>query len=132
VGSAGHERRITNVAAGVANTDAVNVGQLNAGLASTLTSANDYTDQQVKSLNHDLGGRVDKVGAMNAALAGVALSAGGIDADNRLAVSLSSYSGEEGIAAGYVRSVAHNVNLSIGGAYSQGQATANVGLGIGW
>ncbi|HEY2032358.1 MAG TPA: hypothetical protein VGH02_01595, partial [Rhizomicrobium sp.] len=55
VGSAGNERRITNVAAGTASTDAVNVGQLNAGLASTLSSANDYTDAQVKGVRHDIG-----------------------------------------------------------------------------
>lgn len=33
VGNAGAERRITNVAAGTAVTDAVNVGQLNAAIA---------------------------------------------------------------------------------------------------
>lgn len=54
VGAAGAERRITNVAAGVNSTDAVNVSQLQgvvsesvACCAQTLTSANSYTDQQV-------------------------------------------------------------------------------------
>lgn len=35
---------ISNVATGVASTDAVNVAQMNAGLSQTLTSANAYTD----------------------------------------------------------------------------------------
>ncbi|WP_280924925.1 YadA-like family protein [Ciceribacter sp. S95] len=43
---------ISNVAAGVADTDAVNVGQLNEGLSDTLTAANTYTDQvAVTTLN---------------------------------------------------------------------------------
>ncbi|MGL4767985.1 MAG: YadA family autotransporter adhesin [Formosimonas sp.] len=48
VGSVGNERRITNVAAGVANTDAANVGQLKAMGATILNQANTYTDQQMK------------------------------------------------------------------------------------
>jgi autotransporter adhesin len=56
VGSAGHERRIANVAAGVNTTDAVNVGQLNAGLASTLAQANSYTDNQFKKLDRKSSG----------------------------------------------------------------------------
>ncbi|CAA0128882.1 Uncharacterised protein [Starkeya nomas] len=38
---------ISNVAAGVANTDAVNVGQLKDGLSNTLIEANTYTDNRV-------------------------------------------------------------------------------------
>jgi autotransporter adhesin len=44
VGSAGSERRIVNVAPGVANTDAVNVGQLNQATAGALSQANRYTN----------------------------------------------------------------------------------------
>ena len=51
VGSPGNERRITNVAPGIAGTDAVNVDQLNAAIANaggmSLTMANAYTDRQV-------------------------------------------------------------------------------------
>lgn len=45
VGAAGAERKVTNVAAGTNDTDAVNVSQLNDTAATTLASANTYTDQ---------------------------------------------------------------------------------------
>lgn len=47
VGAAGAERKVTNVAAGTNDTDAVNVSQLNDTAATTLDSANTYTDQSV-------------------------------------------------------------------------------------
>nr|WP_233849871.1 YadA-like family protein [Paraburkholderia sp. HD33-4] len=46
VGSVGNERQITNVAAGTAETDAVNVGQMNSSVARGVQQANDYTDQR--------------------------------------------------------------------------------------
>jgi autotransporter adhesin len=55
VGSVGAERRITNVAPGINGTDAVNVNQLTAAMASTLASANAYTNQQIANVNFDLG-----------------------------------------------------------------------------
>ncbi len=54
VGAAGAERQITNVAAGVQATDAVNVAQLNNGLAGTLSAANRYTDSRLNALQFDL------------------------------------------------------------------------------
>lgn len=53
VGAIGGERQITNVAAGVQNTDAANVGQLRQGVA----SANAYTDARVGNLQ----GNIDRV-----------------------------------------------------------------------
>ncbi|MGH8040210.1 MAG: YadA-like family protein, partial [Stenotrophomonas sp.] len=50
VGAAGAERKVTNVAAGTNDTDAVNVSQLNDTAATTLASANTYTDQQISLL----------------------------------------------------------------------------------
>jgi autotransporter adhesin len=54
VGAPGAERQITNVAAGTRDTDAVNVSQLNQGMASTLTQANNYTDSRIAAINYDL------------------------------------------------------------------------------
>jgi autotransporter adhesin len=54
VGSANATRRITNLAAGVAGTDAVNVNQLNAMAAATLANANGYTDTQIAGVRFDL------------------------------------------------------------------------------
>ncbi|MGL4767273.1 MAG: YadA family autotransporter adhesin [Formosimonas sp.] len=47
VGSAGRERQISHVAAGTADTDAVNVSQLRGYTASALAQANDYANQGV-------------------------------------------------------------------------------------
>jgi autotransporter adhesin len=58
VGSEGQERQITNVAAGTADTDAVNVAQLN----ETKDWARDYTDEKVSALDRrvsSLGRRAD-------------------------------------------------------------------------
>ncbi len=55
-------KQIHNVQAGTANTDAVNVGQLNSGLASAINTANSYTDQKLSNLQGDvwnLYGRVN-------------------------------------------------------------------------
>jgi len=54
IGAVGAERQITNVAAGTRVTDAVNLGQLNTGLADTLAQANSYTDLQLATLDFDL------------------------------------------------------------------------------
>jgi autotransporter adhesin len=50
VGSATEQRQITQVAAGTAATDAVNVGQMQGQMASTLNQANGYTDQRFNQL----------------------------------------------------------------------------------
>lgn len=47
IGSLGNERRLVNVAAGVAQTDGVNVSQLLGQSSQTLIQANSYTDVQV-------------------------------------------------------------------------------------
>lgn len=70
VGYGGGERQITNVAAGTRATDAVNVGQLNAGLSNTLTQANNYTDSRPADIRFDLGKlRRDADGGIAAAMA---------------------------------------------------------------
>ncbi len=54
-------RQVTGIAAGSAATDAVNVAQLDAGVAQAVSQANDYTDSQVGAVNDridQLDGRV--------------------------------------------------------------------------
>ncbi|NUY30603.1 adhesin [Paraburkholderia sp. JPY303] len=51
VGSATQQRQITNVAAGTADTDAVNVGQMNSSVAQGVQQANNYTDQRINATN---------------------------------------------------------------------------------
>jgi autotransporter adhesin len=54
-GTPGTPVQLKNVAPGIRPTDAANLGQLQAGLASGLSSANAYTDGQVAGLRFDLG-----------------------------------------------------------------------------
>ncbi|MFI8716462.1 YadA-like family protein [Stenotrophomonas sp. NPDC077464] len=61
VGAAGAERRITNVGAGTAGTDGVNVSQLNDTAATTLNSANAYTDAQADATLTEANTYADQV-----------------------------------------------------------------------
>ncbi|ASL44571.1 Adhesin Ata autotransporter [Burkholderia sp. AD24] len=60
MGSAGQERQVTNVAAGTAATDAVNLGQMNDAVKSAVgnlpagMSAKQYTDQQINTVQHSV------------------------------------------------------------------------------
>ncbi|TDX14545.1 autotransporter adhesin, partial [Buttiauxella sp. BIGb0552] len=59
VGSVGSERQIANVAAGTQGTDAVNVTQLN----SSISNANNYTDNKFSSLKNMIDDNKDKMSA---------------------------------------------------------------------
>jgi len=71
VGAPGSERRITNVAPGIAGTDAVNVDQLNAFGSGVLSAANSYTNRQFAVLDSLLSTKINRAAAGGAALAGV-------------------------------------------------------------
>ena len=72
VGTAGGERQVTNVAPGTQPTDAVNLGQLQQGMQTTLNQANAYTDNKFNQLQT----QIDTVhkDAMGAAAAGMAMA----------------------------------------------------------
>jgi autotransporter adhesin len=88
VGAVGAERQVTIVAAGSAATDAVNKGQLDGGIA----TANSYTDQRYSAMADSFDiykgeiderlrhqdRRIDRQGAMNAAMLNMATSAAGM------------------------------------------------------
>jgi autotransporter adhesin len=142
VGSVGHERRVTNVAAGTASTDAANVGQVQASAANTLSSANAYTDgrmQQVMQLQDDVfqrldqqDERIDREGAMQSAMSMMIGSAAGIDAPNRLATGTGFQGGEAAISVGYQRAFGPKNTLTIGASVTESESTWGVGYGIGW
>ncbi|MGA7440008.1 MAG: YadA-like family protein, partial [Luteibacter sp.] len=159
VGAAGAERRVTNVAAGTAPTDAANVGQVDQALttaksyadqgdASTLTQAKAYTDQKFgdivsggafdeykREVDHrfdNLNDRLNKVGAMGAAMSQMAFSAQGVSGDNRLGVGVGGYKGQGALSVGYSRSLTPHASLTFGAAVSGGESSGGVGVGIGW
>jgi len=150
---------ITNVAAGTAPTDAANVSQVDQavataksyadqGDASTLQSAKAYTDQRFgdvvsggafdeykRTVDHrfnNLNDRLNKVGAMGAAMSQMAFSTQGVNGDNRLGVGVGGYKGQGALSVGYSRSITPSATVTFGAAISGGESSGGVGVGVGW
>ena len=119
---------IHNVAAGVADTDAVNVGQLNSGVQQAVNWANSYTDHQVQQLS-------------NRANAGVAaaMAMGGLPqayepGKSMAAVAAGSFRGESSLAIG-VSTISEGgrwVYKLTGSTDTRGDAGVSVGAGMQW
>lgn len=148
MGSAGNERRVVNVAAGVQATDAVNVEQLQASRTTAVRTANLYTDARFQQMAVTIGEleawaddrfdiqdqRIDRVGAMGTAMAQMTASAAGIHTRNRMAVGVGSQGGEQAVSIGYQRAIGDGgrATLTIGGAFSSGDSSVGAGYGFGW
>jgi len=144
VGSVNNERRVTNVAAGSAPTDAANVQQVQAGNAATLASANHYTDLQIQAFGGQLtslqqeidvhlrqqDSRIDQQGAMSAAMLNMAINAANSRSDRgRLGVGAGWQNGEQAMSIGYSKQFGR-ASFSLGGAFSSDDSSAGVGFGI--
>jgi autotransporter adhesin len=162
VGSATNQRQITNVAAGVNATDAANVGQVssqvNAALATaktytdasaqqTLTSAKAYTDSAIASQAQGLSDlrnqmndqfsnvnqRLDRVGAMGAAMSQMTANTSGLSGDNRVGFGAGNYDGQGAFAVGYQRAFNNNhASVSVGASVSGQETSVGVGGGFSW
>lgn len=145
MGSAGNERRVTNVAAGTRDTDAANVGQMKAGNADTLASARSYTDSKfnglddrftevTREIDQRLGQqdrRIDRQGAMGSAMLNMAINAGGSRSPRgRIAVGAGWQNGEQALSIGYGKQISERASFSLGGAFSGSERSAGVGFGI--
>jgi autotransporter adhesin len=142
VGAVGAERQVTNVAAGSAATDAVNKGQLDGGIA----TANGYTDQRFSAMADTFDmykgevddrlrrqdRRIDRQGAMNAAMLNMATSAAGVRTQNRVGVGVGFQSGESALSLGYQRAVSDRATITFGGAFRSDDSSVGVGAGFGW
>jgi autotransporter adhesin len=159
VGSAGQGRQITNVAAGTQATDAVNLSQMQAGdlaavasaktytdttATQTLQSANAYTDSRFKAwddqlaqLNQDVWNRlgeqdkrIDREGAMNAAMMNMAINAAGSRTPRgRVAVGAGWQNGESALSVGYSKQIGERASFSLGGAFGRDDQSAGIGFG---
>ncbi|MBF6025000.1 ESPR-type extended signal peptide-containing protein [Lysobacter niastensis] len=100
-GGAAGGTTIHNVAAGTASTDAVNVGQLQAGLSSTLSQATRYTDGRVQQLQNDMW-TMDRGyrGATASAMAMAGLPQVYVPGKSMFSVGMGGYQGEYGMAVG--------------------------------
>ncbi|MFK3650681.1 YadA family autotransporter adhesin [Lysobacter enzymogenes] len=124
-----------NVAAGVADTDAVNLGQLNRGLQDNLGQANAYTDRKTAELQGDLWNmRRDMRGGVAAALAVAGLPQAYLPGKRMAAMALGSYQGESGIAIGVsgVTEDGHVVYKLQGTGNTSSGWGGSVGVGYQW
>ena len=134
VGSEGKERSVRHVAKGTADTDAVNVQQLN----DVLDRANEYTDLAVEGLNKRLDGmdkRFNRMAAMSSAQSAMAMNTAGLNTYNRLGAGVGHSDGESALAVGYQRVMNErgSATFSLNGAFTNsGEKTVGVGVGIGW
>jgi len=126
---------IHNVAAGTADTDAVNVGQLHAGMQDAVNWANAYTDQRLG----DLGNRLDRVGHRADAGVAAAMAMAGLPqayepGRSMAAVAAGTFRGESGLAIG-ISTVSEGgrwVYKLTGSADSRGDTGVTIGAGMQW
>ncbi|WP_369040353.1 ESPR-type extended signal peptide-containing protein [Stenotrophomonas maltophilia] len=126
VGAAGSERRITNVAAGIAPTDAVNLGQMN----DRFQEERDWSNRRFQAVDK----RIDRMGAISAAYAGMALNTAGLSGDNRIGAGVGNQNGRSALAVGYQRILGEqkNISISLGGAFSGSDQSVSAGAGFSW
>jgi len=125
--------RITNVGAGVAPTDAVNLGQMNAGLANTLGQANRYTDMAIADIRFDLTRyRRDANGGTAAAMAMSQVPQAFEPGMGIAGIGMSTWQGEQAIAFGFSKASDNGrVVVRATGSYnSRSEGGAAVGVGF--
>ncbi|MGF6710972.1 autotransporter adhesin [Luteibacter sp. W1I16] len=135
VGSVGNERTVTNVAAGVNSTDAVNVGQLDQAIESAKNWTKSYVDQRFQSVDQELNRIGNRANAgIASAMAMASLPQAYQPNQNAAAVAVGSFHGETGIAVGmstitesgrYIMKLNATTN-------SRGDAGAGIGAGVVW
>ncbi|WP_236201067.1 YadA-like family protein [Pseudomonas pseudonitroreducens] len=131
VGSAGNERQITHVAAGVERTDAVNVGQVN----DALNALNSESNQRYNDLKHDLSEQDDQLSAgIAGAIAIASLPQPMVNGGSTTAVGVGTYNGQSAVSVG----VSHVSNdgkwtTKLGGSTdTQGRFSAGGAVGYNW
>ncbi|MFM0556253.1 YadA-like family protein, partial [Paraburkholderia sediminicola] len=139
VGSAGNERQVTNVAAGTATTDAVNVGQLNDSIGAAVgnlpagTSAKDYTDQQINSVQNSVN-QVAKSAYAGIAAATALTMIPDVDQGKTIAVGIGggTYKGSQAVALGVSARITENLKMKAGAGTSSQGTTVGVGASYQW
>ncbi|WP_346341562.1 YadA-like family protein [Burkholderia sp. HAN2018] len=102
VGAMGSERQVTNVAAGTAPTDAVNVQQLNDNLSTATSQAKGYTDQRIGQVYNSFNDlKKDMYGGVASAMAVAGLPQPTGAGRSMVSAATSNYHGQQGFAAGY-------------------------------
>ncbi len=128
VGSAGNERRMTNVAAGINTTDAVNLGQVR-DVEAELTSRLQQADRKLKHVEQ----RLDQVGAVSSAFS--ALVPNPRDpSPTQVSLGLGHYSGSTALAAGIFHSPSDSIllNTGVSTAFDSNTTAGRAGITFGW
>ncbi len=135
VGKAGTERQITDIAAGTSGTDAVNVGQLHAGIQQSENWAKNYTDQQFNVVTSQIQ-RTDN--RSSAGVAGAMAMAGLPQAyqagKTMAAASAGGFRNQSGVAVG-VSTISESgrwVYKATGSSDSHGGDGLTIGAGLQW
>jgi autotransporter adhesin len=83
---------------------------------------------------HTVDQRLDRVGAMGSAMAGMAGAiAAAAGTDHRVSAAVGGYRGEGALAVGYAHRLPANGAVLLGGAMSRGgESTGSVGVSFGW
>ncbi len=128
VGSTGNERRVTNVDAAINETDAVNLGQLQAAEA--------LLQEDVSRLNGKVGrleDRLDNVGALTSAFSALVPNARAAG-NTQLSLGVGNYSGANALAAGVFHHVSDNVlvNMGVSSAFESNSTASRAGVTFGW
>ena len=119
-GSAGNERRLTNVAAGISSTDAVNVGQLQSTAAGLQSQIGSVESQVINNQREAHRGIVAAV-----AVAPVLMPS----APGKTTVALNTgyYRGETGVGVGVSNRLDLSVPTVVYGSYSNGGGAEHIG-----
>ena len=120
-----HTRRITSLAAGSQDTDAVNVAQLKKVVADS-SNQNNIINNRINKLD----GRMDKVGAGAAALAALHPLDFDPDAKWDFAAGYGNYAGSNATAIGAYYRPNEDVMLSVAGTMGTGENMVNAGLSL--
>ncbi|MDV3468350.1 ESPR-type extended signal peptide-containing protein [Stenotrophomonas sp. C3(2023)] len=124
VGSEGNERVVSNVGRGTRPTDAVNLGQMEDRFA----AERDWANGRFQAVDK----RMDRMGAMNAAMVNMAVSAAGVHTTNRVGAGVGFQNGKSALSVGYQRALSDRATITLGGSFSGSEASAGFGAGFGW
>ncbi|MFT2794052.1 YadA family autotransporter adhesin, partial [Serratia sp. T13T92] len=127
IGTEGRERQITNVAAGTADTDAANVGQVNQAFQSISNSVNEL-NSRVSDLDNKLTGGI----ASSMAMAGIPQA---YQPDSSmLGASAASYNGKSAIAVGVSKTSENGkwILKASGSGNTENYFGASIGVGYQW
>ena len=148
VGTTGVERQIIHVAAGVQNTDAVNVAQMRQADLDVLNNANSYTDQRsaytlnqanaytnsrVDMLNRDMRDLEDRTYAAVASGIAIASLPQPTEAGyNMVSIGAGTWEGKQGFAAGFSGVTENNKYVYKAAATTNSEGDFGAGIAVGY